>query len=708
MEGKREENAESRAQGAESSELRTVGRTCIGLLSAPFAEFILSGRRFFASLRMTTREGLRTCFRRKNCMATMRNDSHLCLRHCFLLSALFPLPSLPSSLNDRTVPAASTQLMERAVEAANARKSAGFEGLADDPVHTFAWVESARETWSGDILTVPSGGSGGNAAPTYLAVFHAWHTCESDGDHVHRLLKTEQGWRLGDEIAETETGGFRIRDHDLHVTLNLVQKTAAIHDRIQVERTQEPAPAFGLLRLSQDFRVRRITRLGPEGPPVPFRQAGGILAFAPPADRTFSLFLTYAGTLNHKESDYIRETEATLDSYWYPHIARLPATTTVTATAPPGWTVIAQGERLHIDRAADNSTTVTYRNDVPSSFFTLDMGRYLRTTQSSHGRTLSIYLLRSNPALAKRSLNLLDRALTFYATHFAPFPYSHYDVVETRGAFPGALEAYSFATFGPETLPDLIPHELSHTWWGGLVPCTYTHSMWNEAFAEYSDSLFQRAMERLADPGKPDPRDPVRLLRERQRMAHIFDNYSLMQARDTSDARQAAVGYVKGPLVLRVLEDLIGQETMLRCLKAFIAEHPRGEAAEWPDFAHVVHKVTGQDYNWFFAQWLERKGLPEVALAHVTVSGQGPETMVEGDILQENTPYRMRVPLLLETRNGAPIRTTVEIDGKRTHLRIKASARPVRLTLDPEGVLPFAPPSGTPETINATTYSFAE
>jgi len=65
---------------------------------------------------------------------------------------------------------------------------------------------------------------------------------------------------------------------------------------------------------------------------VPYQQAGGVLAFAPPMERKFSLTLHYTGHLENKESDYIRANEAVVCSYWYPHIARLPAKTTVTAT----------------------------------------------------------------------------------------------------------------------------------------------------------------------------------------------------------------------------------------------------------------------------------------------------------------------------------------------------------------------------------------
>jgi aminopeptidase N len=618
-------------------------------------------------------------------------------------------------------PAGLAALMAKATDAVNARSLAALTPLADGEANRlFGWVQTAStKVWQGDILPVPTPDNAQrqteaetrNPKPetrTYLAVFHAWHTCESDGDHVHRLTHTAQGWRLGAEIPETETLGFRVRDHDLNVAFDIPGHAARIRDRVRIERTAENAPAFALLRISQDFHVRQFAREKADGPTVPFRQAGGILAFAPPAQKTFTLFLKYDGVVNHRDSDYILENEATLDSYWYPHIARLPATATCTATAPPGWTPIAQGEPVRTQRNADGSLTVTCRNDLPTCFFTLDAGRYTLTTRQFKGRTLTTCLLTPNPTLSQRCLDQLQSALEFYETHFGPFPYTRYSIVQTLGPFGGALEAYSFATFGPGpfTLPGAIPHELAHTWWGGLVPCTYTRSMWDESFAEYSDSLFRRMTRRSE--GAPAS-GGTGLLRQRRSAAQAFRHFPMTQAFDTSDGRQSAVGYGKGAFVLRMLEEQIGQETMLRCMQAFLKNHPRGEAAEWPDFEAAVNQVTGQNYRWFFAQWTERKDLPQVWLTGVKTRQEGAETVVEGDIVQEGMPYRMRMPVRLETKEGGrPVTAAIEVQGPRTHFVLRADAPPLRMSLDPDGTLLLAPPDDALPDTDVTTYEFPQ
>lgn len=554
----------------------------------------------------------------------------------------------------------------------------------------FGWVrEKTTAVWQGDVLYAPVRGGG---APVPLAVFHAWHSCESDGDHVHSLQHTAQGWRLGPEIAETETLGLRVRDHEVRLTFDVPKKYARFEDRASIERTQDSIPNFGLLRLSQDYTVRLLSC---NGVPIAYKQAGGVIAFVPPTAKTFTLSLRYAGTVNNRNGDYILPGEASFNSYFLPNIARLPVTTTVTVTAPPGWKPIAQGEKKTETKAADGSITAAYRNDMPVCYQTIDAAPYTVTKRVVDGRTLSTYLLVNDTKFATACLDELECSMRWYSQNFVPYPYTHYEVVQTKGQFGGALEAYSFATFGPGTLPDTIAHELAHTWWGGVVPCAYTRSMWNEGFAEYSDDLLHRRLRKVERRRNTDLPDP------RPRYGNSFAGVPLAAAHDTSDGRSESVGYGKGKLVMRVLEEQIGQEKMLNCLATFAKEHPHGEAAEWGEFAAIVSRVTGEDYGWFFRQWVSRAGLPTLHLANVTAKQNGDGWTVEGDVTQSPPRYRLKLPVHLETK-GTSVDAVLEVsetDGTGTHFVLRTPSAPVQITLDPDFLIPLT-------TDDETTFTF--
>lgn len=630
---------------------------------------------------------------------------------------LYHVRTVQEQASDRfvaqAVPAELSRLVRLATTAANGHDPGAFGMLASPAaVDGFEWVRSkTTPRWAGDLLPLPKGMTKTEKAENevpFLAVFHAFHTCQSDGDHIHRVEKTADGWRLGAEILETETGGYRVRDHDLTVAVDVPKQTVSVHDTVRLEMATTGARPYCLLRMSEDFQVSAFKV---NGTAVPFRQAGGILLFVPPAIKAtekstekpdangatadskgteFTLDMNYAGKVSHQGSDYILPQEATINSYWYPNVARLPATATVTTTAPAGWAAVTQGEKRQERRNGDGSTTVTYRNEVPTCWFTLDVGRYTVTRRTVNGRTLSTYLLTDSPDRASKYLDLLAQALAFYDTNFAPFPYTHYDVVETKGPFGGALEGYSMATFGPGTLPGTLPHELAHTWWGGMVPCAYTRSMWNEGMADYAATLFGR-MNQKASALLPED-EQAAAPGKRHAFGKEFDGWPLALAHDTSDGPQGAVGYGKGNLVMRVLEEELGRPMLLRCLHSFVTTHPKGEAAEWADFQRVVNQVTGQNYDWFFTEWIDRKGLPALRFAKVTARPKpdGTGFVIEGDILQEGNPYRLHLPLRLQLQDRKVMRETIVVDGNSTHFSLTSRVSPTLLTLDPDNILPLA------------------
>ena len=172
------------------------------------------------------------------------------------------------------------------------------------------------------------------------------------------------------------------------------------------------------------------------------------------------------------------------------------------------------------------------------------------------------------------------------------------------------------------------------------------------------------------------------------------------------DNRRERVGYEKGKLVMRALEDQLGQDVLIRCLHAFVERHHRGDAAEWSDFAAVVNKETGQDYGWFFAEWVGRAGMPSVRLTNVATTDDGTGRWVEADIVQEGAPYRMKMAVRLEQQDGTVTDSVTDVHGATTHIRVRTTGAPARLSLDPEGKLPLAEPAHQPLHTDTAVYEW--
>ncbi len=577
--------------------------------------------------------------------------------------------------------------------AVNRKDRAEFARVANLPVEQVpAWIfETTTPSWQGTLLPSPD-------STTRWIAFSAWHTLESDGDHLHSLFETEAGYKLGAETEkETDTGNLKITHHALNVAFQPARKLAKISDSVQFGWNEKPTKT-AIVRLSNNFQVKGVRENDAKGKPVPFRQSGGFVLFETPPEAEFTAYFEYEGVVNHRGGDYIQDTEATLNSYWYPHIARQPATATTTVRTPsPAWTALGVGELEKETRHPDGTRTLIFRNDIPVCFYTVTAGKYFVTSRTVNGKQFHTYLRDDNSALAEKHLDLLEKSLGYFEQTFGEFPYSRYAIVDLRGAFSGALESYSFATFGPGMLPGTIVHEIAHTWWGGLVTCTYTRSMWNESFAEYSDTLFQRETSAVA------PLSGSRIP-ELRRNALAYQTFSMSTAHDTSDGRQASVGYGKGNLVLRVLEEEIGKEKMLASIRGFLSNHARGNPVEWNAFEKIVNKTMGKDYRWFFAQWMERRGMPALSLQNIRTQKRNIGYILEGEIVQSGTPYRLTLPLRAVTSNGKNLDQTLILDKPRMAFRVQSDAPITSVVLDPQRVLPLAAPPNSPNDLDPTVW----
>jgi hypothetical protein len=524
-----------------------------------------------------------------------------------------------------------------------------------------------------------------NGAP--VAVFYTWHAPESDGDHIHPLLKTPAGWKIGPEIGERDTQGYRITHHNLVVRIVPLKKRAEMTDRFTVTVLGK-AQKVAFLRISDDFRVKSLSS---GGRAVPFQQAGGIIAVRIPGAKQAAFDMAYEGTVDHRSISAVTKDLAVLSAYYYPSLGRLPAGADVTAIVPKGWTAVTQGELVRTVARGDE-TAFTYHNALPVDYFTLDAAPYTVTKRKVGGKTLYAYLLKAKPGFADKLLDSIQEAMPYYEKRFGPYPYTRYSVVD-GGAIMGfvALEGYSMATYGTITLmPNVLAHELAHTWWGGVVPNTYLRSWWNESFARYSDDAFSHMSNKVADRHPKDhPWWPS---------ASSVELAPLSTARDESSVN--SIAYEKGRVVLDLLEEQIGQPQFDLCLREFAKRNRSAVDTDWPGFQRVVETVTKQKWDWFFQQWVSRAGWPKLRFADVAAD-RNPEGgwTVRGHIVQDGDEYQLDVPVRMVglANNGGQDATAkgrvwpdgdVGLMGSSTPFQFTVDVLPDKLLLDPDLTIP--------------------
>jgi len=561
-------------------------------------------------------------------------------------------------------------LCERFEAAVNAGDAVASEELTGTGVsNDYTWIREWRESggtsarWRAGVLSM--GGA-------RLVQVSRPQVCQSTSDHLYALAGSAGRPQLGREIGEDELIGARVTAHHLDVSFDVPSHSVSITDVARLTRAPTSL-GVAVVRLNEYFRLSEATMAGRS---VPYAQSGGFVAVPAPSQTETSLRLRYSARLDRRGESFFASDEAALTAYWYPHTGRLPATSVIRITAPHGWRSIGPGERVR-EAAGDGAWTSEWRNTLPVSYLTVAAGLYRETVQTSDGVRIAAWTLGSSEARAARMCQAAATAVRGFGRAFANYPYSSFTVVESR-VFPPALEGYSFTLAGSGTLPDVVTHEVSHTWWGGLVPNTYTRSMWNEAFATYSEDL----LDRLGGPAKSsDPGTGAW-----RAAATLPSGPPLRRVRDAMHPSHSAIGYQKGGLVLAQLERLLGTEAMLRCLREFVSRHTRGEAADWRDFEDAVCAAAGSEWRGFFNAWLSGTEIPAFALRDTRVATVAGGYRVTGSVIPSSPGFWSLAPLVLRT-SGSPVRTSVGVRGEPVKFSIASRDRPVALSLDPEGLM---------------------
>ena len=253
--------------------------------------------------------------------------------------------------------------------------------------------------------------------------------------------------------------------------------------------------------------------------------------------------------------------------------------------------------------------------------------------------------------------DLLIHAHRVYTDWFGPMETNEIHIVATsgigggHGAFMGmTIEAPYFQkkktgniTESGKFFAEMPTHELAHAWWADSVSSygrgtkflresLANFSAWHLAREHYGMDTFSSA-----------------------RRKHIF-RYGLGgKPLFNADSDEERFAYQKGPLVLDILRQEMGDEVFFRTLKEYARKY-RNSHATFIDFVSVCNDVSQRDWMPFFYQWCYGQGCPDYQLAgfESKQAAQGWATTVR--IRNDGTGI---VRCLLELRMDGAIREEV-------------------------------------------------
>lgn len=469
-------------------------------------------------------------------------------------------------------------------------------------------------------------------------------------------------------VPETESFGIRLVRHHFDLKIDVPEKRATLVDALDLTNADGSTGTF-LFRMSPNYIVSSIRNKADE--PVPFAEASGVVLLNKPGGSD-TYTISYSAIVDQPNyAGSIGEGEATLtNDYWYPMVARQATPYDITIHAPAGWRAIGQGD-LKQSTSSGSERVVRYKMDVPCVFYSVSAAPFKCVTRTIDGRSFSCYSAQMTDAQMEAQDEFYAEIIGFYNREFGAFPFKGYGAVDSSVYGGGALEAYSFATWGHGSLPSEDAHEPSHTWWGGIIDNTYLGSFWNESFAVFSEGLYHRNA-------------PVGNDSERQLAfvsdANANDSYNFAPIWNCgADAGGVAgtLGYGKGSQVLQMLETLLGTDRMVATMRQWVTQD-RGHDVDWADYEAVVESMYPElGPKSFFDDWLRRPGFADLRVSDVAYdSGH-----VRMSVGFNGPSFRIPLEVMLQDAEGKRSYAMIDLKEPGT-VSVPCAKKPVLVSVD--------------------------
>lgn len=412
-----------------------------------------------------------------------------------------------------------------------------------------------------------------------------------------------------------------------------------------------------------------------------------------------SFVLHYAGRIDHPLEAYgkeyargFRQTPGTLSAqgvylsgstYWYPQFGTDNVNFSLQVALPGGWDVVSQGRRLSHQRS-EHETRVEWRDETPQQEIFLLAAEFIEYSKPAGRYEAMVFLREADDKLANKYLDVTAQYLEMYEKLLGPYPYSKFALVENF--WETGFGMPSFTLLGPKVIrfPFILhssyPHEILHNWWGNSVYPDYVKGNWAEGLTAYlADHLIKEQRGQGAQHRQA-------VLQKYSDYVAAGNDFPLTEFTSRHSSVSEAIGYGKALMFFHMLRRQLSDPVFVDGLRRFYRDY-RFQIAGFAELRASFERASERELTDQFAQWVERRGAPQLALRQIRVEADGENFKLHGLLTQqqEGAAYRLQVPLALTLagREQAEQRI-IEMSTKRREFTLSLPARPLRIDVDPE------------------------
>jgi len=356
-------------------------------------------------------------------------------------------------------------------------------------------------------------------------------------------------------------------------------------------------------------------------------------------------------------------------------------------TVPTGFKVVASGDEK-IDVAGDK-TLCSFHTEKPA--FPGDLAVVQGDPQRIQSQgVMTTFYLRARKSVAQAYGDEIGKVMTWATSLYGLPPQANLTVVETEDDAPSGYAAQGILFLSPRALSDrvnsrLLVNQISRQWYGVLVSPSSRNHLWIvNGEARYAELLY---IEHTEGPGAFETEVKSNYIE-----ALTVDNPPLIQSARLEDYSPEfwAETAAKGAAVLNMLRGVIGDSNFFKLVQAF-PDQFAWKSASTRDFETLAEKISGENLQYFFLQWINSSGAPEFKLEYTVFRTQKGFRVV-GKVNQDLDTFHMPVDLKIETE-GNPETKRVDVVGTSSEFTIDTFGKPKSVTIDPEGrVLHYSNP----------------
>ncbi|MBU2652817.1 M1 family metallopeptidase [Acidomonas methanolica] len=379
------------------------------------------------------------------------------------------------------------------------------------------------------------------------------------------------------------------------------------------------------------------------------------------------------------------------------------ATFQLNVTMPFEMTPLSNMPVLGVSHQGAATKRVSFRPTPRMSTYLLALvaGDLERVSGETDGVSVSVYAPAGREDQGRHALSAALALLPYYDDYFAVhYPLPKLDMVAIPGNYEaGAMENWGLLTFidndllydpatssaaTKELVYEVVAHEMAHQWSGDLVTMGWWDNLWlNEGFASWMEC---KATDRMNPAWQIWPRQHA--TREKtMAMDGLASTHPIQQpVKGPSDADAAFddISYGKGELVIRMIEDWLGEDHFRDGMRRYMAAHAYGSTTS-ADLWQALSAVSAQDVGAVARSFTTQPGIPLVRVASSCANGRtvyhlDPSRFTLDGRDAESPGWRIPV-----VAGGPGLGTSRLVLGGHATLEASGCAAPLKLNLGESG-----------------------